>query len=442
MFDSSALLDLYRLPPIAREDMFKALEHFKERLWIPYQVGLEVQRNRFTVINGKRKGMTAAGDNVQALLAQIEAQIAKLKLEQHEIGFEPEPFLKRLAGPVEDLSEAIEKAQEGEPHVSASDQIRDRLDRIYDGKVGPGPRTQEELDILCENADFRYQNEIPPGFADAEKKEKQKFIHDHLLYHNKYGDLILWRQSITHVKSLGLKCVMFVTSEQKEDWWWKEGQNKVIGPHQELMREMQREAGIDLFWMYRSDSFLNYSQRYTQEKVTPESVAEVTDLVQSSAHRTAGLWTSHRTPRPLWGPALVKRKRLAVEAVRRWAENVRGSSYFVQDTGFDFVSEVDGKERGYIVLSSGVSLISPWSSEVFTRQIDSLKVLLENSRFDQNAAVIVLPDGDKVFERFSQNLLDFVAQARAAGIDELVIGAIRDEFQPFAIFSNDDTEIL
>jgi hypothetical protein len=48
--DANVLLNLYRFQAGARDELFGALEKVGDRLWIPYQVGLEFHRNRLNVI--------------------------------------------------------------------------------------------------------------------------------------------------------------------------------------------------------------------------------------------------------------------------------------------------------------------------------------------------------------------------------------------------------
>src|SRR5665647_778377 len=55
VFDANVLLNLYRLPTTARDELISVLELLKERLWIPHQVALEFQRRRLTVISNERK---------------------------------------------------------------------------------------------------------------------------------------------------------------------------------------------------------------------------------------------------------------------------------------------------------------------------------------------------------------------------------------------------
>lgn len=53
--DTNVLLSLYRLPKTAREEFLLVLTKLKSRLWIPYQVALEFQSNRLSVIASERK---------------------------------------------------------------------------------------------------------------------------------------------------------------------------------------------------------------------------------------------------------------------------------------------------------------------------------------------------------------------------------------------------
>ena len=49
--DTNVLLDLYRLGEESRKDLKKSIDFFGERVWLPYQAGLEFHRNRESVIN-------------------------------------------------------------------------------------------------------------------------------------------------------------------------------------------------------------------------------------------------------------------------------------------------------------------------------------------------------------------------------------------------------
>jgi len=50
VFDTNVLLHLYRYTPRTRIDLLSAMDALQQRIWMPYQVGLEFSRNRAEVI--------------------------------------------------------------------------------------------------------------------------------------------------------------------------------------------------------------------------------------------------------------------------------------------------------------------------------------------------------------------------------------------------------
>jgi hypothetical protein len=280
VFDTNALLDLYRLPPKARNEFFAVLEFFKDQLWIPHHVGLEFQRNRLEAINFQKAKTASALLEANQVISGLQGKINSLKLDQHDIAFDPAAALNELDAPIQKLSGAIKLIQKSELEISSDDPIRSRLDALLEGKVGPGPKDKEELEMLVSDAGERYGTKIPPGFADIKRKEGQTFIHNHLEYKNMYGDLIVWRQLINHVKENGIKRVTLVTSDRKEDWWWTVGE-KTLGPHHELIGEIKRLAGVDTFWMYKTDNFLRRASTFigNDVEVSQESLDELSDIV-------------------------------------------------------------------------------------------------------------------------------------------------------------------
>lgn len=234
-----------------------------------------------------KKLTTEALTKTEELIQDLKKTLNEIKIDQHDIGFEPSSALKKLATPLEEISAAIRKVQETEINLISSDPVRDRLDAIFLNKIGPAPKSQAELEQLTHDVEKRYQSKIPPGWKDAETKKDQSFVSDHLHYKNAHGDLIFWRQLMVHVKTENIKNVILVTNENKEDWWWKES-GEIVGPLSELMREIRREACVELFWMYKTDLFLKTSQEYTSEKfkVTPEAVAEVREVIERENSET------------------------------------------------------------------------------------------------------------------------------------------------------------
>lgn len=283
VFDTNALLNLYRLPPIGRDALLRTLEFFQSRIWIPYHVGLEFHRNRFKVVEEQNKLTKDALAQTEQLIGDLKKAVRDLNLDQHGFKFETDEALEKFDPPLAEIAEALKRVQASELNLNAADEVRDRLDVIIGDKIGPCPSTQEQLDELTQGVDERFERKTPPGWKDHATKKSQTFIHDHLVYNNSHGDLILWRQLLAYCKVNNVKAVLFVTNENKEDWWWKE-HGETIGPLQELVREIRREAGVDLFWMYKTDQFLKTAKRYTENSVeiSDKAVEEITEAVKKT----------------------------------------------------------------------------------------------------------------------------------------------------------------
>ncbi|WP_429956057.1 PIN-like domain-containing protein [Gluconobacter japonicus] len=281
--DANVLLNLYRLPASARDELLAVLTSLKDRLWIPYQVALEYQRRRLTVIASERNSTEQALSKAHELFQNISEQIISLQIDKRGLGLKPEPLIEDLKIANDKLITAITSVQSSQLDITMSDSVRDKLDVLFSGRVGEEPKNQEELDILISDGQSRYDCSIPPGFSDAGKEKNPKeavFYHDGLNYQRKFGDLILWRQLIAHAKNTEKKVVLFITSDRKEDWWWRE-HGKTIGPRPELIREIQKEANVEIFWMYSSVQFLENAKQFIKANVSDESLSELKEVNNS-----------------------------------------------------------------------------------------------------------------------------------------------------------------
>ena len=284
VLDTNILLNLYRLPTTARHELINVLDTLKDRLWIPHHVALEFQRRRLTVISAERKSIEDALSAVSRLVDETKKKVDALQIDKRGLGINSQPLISELDNAKEQLIAAITTAHNSQLDISASDPIRQRLDELFESRVGVGPQSQEELDLLVSDGEERFKEKSPPGFLDVEKDKNPNeatFIFDRIKYQRKFGDLILWRQLIQHAKTSNIKNILLITADRKEDWWWQE-QGKTIGPHPELIREIQRESGVELFWMYSSTQFVEHANEYLTANVSEESVSEIEQVAMSS----------------------------------------------------------------------------------------------------------------------------------------------------------------
>lgn len=358
VLDTNVLLNLYRLPPTTRDEFLSVLELLKARLWIPHQVALEFQRNRLAVISAERKSTEAAVSAAKGLFSELKQKVDALEIDKHGIGVAATPLIKDLEKANKKLLEAIEAVHQSRLDIADNDPIRERLDNIISGKVGSGPANQQELDALAEGGEDRFAEKIPPGFADVDKSKNPNettFIHDHLKYQRKFGDLILWRQLIQHVKDTDAKAVLLVTADRKEDWWWRE-QGKTIGPHPELIREICREGSVELFWMYSAAQFIEYAPTYTSATVSSKSVEDLQQVLKEESEETLNFSSLPLLPTK---HSDVKASNLLVQsadfsretqkAVSEWVGNAGGWTQYSPQGFPDFLVQREDGIHGYEV---------------------------------------------------------------------------------------------
>lgn len=361
VLDTNVLLNLYRLPTSARDEFLTVLDLLKDRLWIPHQVALEFQRRRLTVIASERKSTEDALGSAQAVVGELRKKVEALQIEKRGLGIDTKPILDDLEHANDKLVGAIKTAHISQLEIASVDPVRERLDSLLDSRVGPAPKSQAELDELVKDGDDRFRDRIPPGFADIDKDKNPNeaiFIHDHLKYQRKFGDLILWRQLLRQAKTASLKCVLLVTADRKEDWWWRE-QGKTIGAHPELIGEIQREAAVDLFWMYSSVQFIEHANEYTGASVSTQAVQELQqvviwpDLVRHQRDFVAHSHVVHHDtgPRPIRSEYPIYDSgydmRVIQERVAAWL-TTRNRNVLVNTRGFpDLIVSEDQGVHGY-----------------------------------------------------------------------------------------------
>ena len=99
-------------------------------------------------------------------------------------------------------------------------------------------------------------------------------------YERKYSDYIVWSQLLEYAKENNLSDLIFVTDDNKEDWWLKVKQQgfKTISPRPELVGEITQETSVQRFHMYSSEGFLSYANKLLNIEVSEDAINEVRDV--------------------------------------------------------------------------------------------------------------------------------------------------------------------
>jgi hypothetical protein len=229
-FDASALLDLFRLKRAAANNVLNLIERIPaEKRFIPHQAAVEYHRN------------------LEPVLSQIAQELNTYKaaftaLVETAGNHRKHPHLtKSVTDQLNAVSALISSEIEAQVEsirstLSQSDDFKRRVASLFAGAIGPAP-SSEERKALERTASERYAQKVPPGYRDAGKKDEAFAA----------GDYIVWTQMMDRARVA--KCnLVFVTQDQKEDWFWVAGGMK-LGPRPELRREFRDATGHEFSCM-------------------------------------------------------------------------------------------------------------------------------------------------------------------------------------------------
>ena len=241
VFDTNVLLNLYRYTKKTREILLEALEKLNSRIWMPEHVAYEFMKSRPEVVFEVIDGYDKFGKKIEEFLSTCREE---LRLENNTLEIDK---LKKL------LNEWLDEVRGTNLEVQSlsEDFILRKLLKLFDGKVGE-PFEETEMKQISQEGKERYEKEIPPGYKDAKKKTGK-------VENNIYGDFIVWKQILRYAKE-NKRDVIFVTSDQKEDWWLKVS-GRTVGPRIELRKEFCDETDGQKFHMYTTFFRILYEEK-------------------------------------------------------------------------------------------------------------------------------------------------------------------------------------
>ncbi len=264
-FDANVLLHIYCYTPETRERFFEIIKRLKERIWIPHQVAYEYQKNRLYVIADYLK----AYEYIERILTKNSQEVRTeiFKNYKHHPFINIQEIVEDIEKAIEGVKSKLKLAQSHHPNYLEYDDLREILSDLLEGKVGQ-PYSEEELDNIYQKAEKRFSYKKPPGYKDANKPVPRS-----------YGDVVLWFQLIDYAR-VQQKPLIFVTDDNKEDWWLKY-KGETLEPRPDLIQEMLSEVGREgfQFFIYRSDQFLDYAEKFLNLPDRPEAVKEAREIM-------------------------------------------------------------------------------------------------------------------------------------------------------------------
>ena len=251
IIDTNVLLNCYRWSRETAEQFLNLLEQLSDRIWFSYYVLKEFFNKRIDIIQKKEADLKKIEDEIDKKIKELKKKIEETNSKRELKAQDFSEELQKLEQIKDSISKKIERELKQIVNIF-DDWILDRITNLVKNNVGCS-FPEKEYNLILHEGKERYEKEIPPGYKDKNKDND-----------NQYGDLLIWKEIIHYAKQ-NKKSVIFVTDEEKEDWWLiKEG--KKISPRPELIREFYDETG-QLFWMYTSERFSD----------TIKSILEISD---------------------------------------------------------------------------------------------------------------------------------------------------------------------
>ncbi|WP_197278785.1 PIN-like domain-containing protein, partial [Pseudanabaena sp. 'Roaring Creek'] len=296
---------------------------------------------------------------------------------------------KQIDARFKSFLDGLKDSEEEQLNISGNDFIREQIDQLFYNKIG-SPPSKSELDSIYEEGKERYSNFYPPGFKDntAEKK-KSPYLCNGLIFKREYGDLIVWKEILKKVEEEQWKYIIFVTDDDKEDWW-REEDGKTLSACPQLTEEIFK-FGIKCFYMYSSDRFLKFAKQYIPEvDVKEESIGQVEEFIELAREQEA---EENKTD-----ILRMLSSRKVNLLVSEWlVDNYSFEEIIVQETGIDIIclttlDSLDNQLKvGYEVKNSHKFRLSRLGMRNSLNQIVSY---IQSSQLDKAYLVIVIPSSD------------------------------------------------
>lgn len=260
VFDTNALLDIYRLGKDTAGKILKLLEKFRDRIIIPKQVAKEYHDNMLNVI-------TEICREYANFLEKNTAEVIVQKL-MDMFNAKNSPSIKRKMNKyIEPAIKRFLKDVRGEQEYMLNQFRNWELQNVLSDALGemllPG-FTEEELAKLEEEGDERYSKKVPPGYEDEAKDS------------NKYGDFIIWKEMLRFAKEKSCS-IIFVSRDLKKDWF-QVLHGMTCGPCQELLEEFKLYSPKGDFHIYTLDQVISFANE-GDNVLNKNDISELKEIV-------------------------------------------------------------------------------------------------------------------------------------------------------------------
>ena len=275
--DTNVLLSLYRISATARDEVVRILtaDLVRTRLFMPYQVGLEYQRNRVTTARGQRagysevkKGIDEVSRSLSGLTVNADAGLIRDDSVRAEVNAAIADSVQLVATELDKLKQKIDAISTthllSDELIKHADPVRTAIEKMFTDPTQVGTKPDStRLAELKKQATERYKTKTPPGYEDASGSNKKE---------DPSGDYLIWRELLDRAAATD-SAILFVTDDKKPDWYELDKRN-IRGPRPELRVEMAEISGQP-YHQTTLQGFLWLAQKYLSLSVDEDTVNQV-----------------------------------------------------------------------------------------------------------------------------------------------------------------------
>lgn len=234
VIDTNVLLQAYQWKGVEIEKVLEPLEWFSrhDRLVIPSQVVTEFQKRREGLIRKTENSLS----NIINEIERIKINPSQSLKEICPMFTQTDEFMRaiemksKISEELNDYRNVLSSIYTKVTNLFDEDKILERIQHLINRSYFL-PDNLGSVEELESEGIRRFSENIPPGLKD---KGKAKSNSDS----DPYGDFKIWAH-ILQIK----EDVLFVTHDEKNDWFIKGGQGKSLSQRTELSEEFYRETG-------------------------------------------------------------------------------------------------------------------------------------------------------------------------------------------------------
>lgn len=236
--DTNIYLNIYRYSPEFAEFALKCLQRIQDSIIVPSTVYIEYMKHYRAAFGSREKKVKDVSTGTIKRVQDSQRKIINICNTLEALHYPDIGELKRgiedgfgkIEGFVNDFFEDRNVLEFLSGSWGGNDPVYALMVYLKSNHQVMPSVSQENLYRYCEEGEKRYKANppIPPGYKDAKNKDGIR----------KYSDYILWKEILQYAKVNRVN-VIFVTDDEKQDWWHKENDNN------ELLSDLKSEFETD-----------------------------------------------------------------------------------------------------------------------------------------------------------------------------------------------------